>query len=71
MRGWYGAEDGMTVRERKEGVEGGLERAYVHFIPSVLFLSISSSSSSSLPRLLVFLLLRLIMKSSEIDAQVE
>lgn len=40
VRGWYAAKDGMTERERKEGVEGGLERAYVFplFFDSSLFL---------------------------------
>jgi hypothetical protein len=27
VRGWYAAADGKTERERKEGVDGGLERA--------------------------------------------
>ena len=35
MRGWYAAKDGMTERERKEGVEGGLERAYVSLCSSI------------------------------------
>lgn len=28
-QGWYASRDGKTERERKDGVEGGLERAYV------------------------------------------
>lgn len=31
LRGWYGSTDGLGERERREGVEGGLERAYVVF----------------------------------------
>lgn len=34
QKGWYASQDGKTERERKEGVEGGLERAYVLSSPA-------------------------------------
>lgn len=41
-KGWYASQDGKTERERKEGVEGGLERACVSPSPT------STSSDGSL-----------------------